>query len=158
MKRGYTVTSIVRRLCCLGALLLLACLPIASVGAGTTTRVVTKRYDAQVLVPNYVACPIPGGLWWIGFGPGMVSFPVERGERTVDIRIDDDVHDNPIGAFVTQSPERYPGTPERYATGTWICGSKKGIALTSRRPVKVYMPQTVTAPTIRGTVRATFRR
>lgn len=153
MKSRYSLRSTMRRMCCVGALFLIVSLPIAGLSAGTTTRVVTKRYGPNLLVPNWVVCPI-GGLWWIGIGPSVVSFPVERGERTVDIRIDDDVHDNAVGAFVTQSSQRYPGG----ATGTWICGSKKGIALTSRLPVKVYMPQTATAPTIQGTVRATFHR
>jgi hypothetical protein len=155
MKSRNALKSTMRRMCCLGALLLVASLPVGGLSAGTKTRVVTKRYSVSPLVPNYVVCPIPGGFWWVGFGPSGVSFPVERGERTVDIRIDDDLHDNAIGAFVTQSPKHYPG-PE--ATGTWICGSKKGIVLTSRRPVKVYMPQTVTAPTVKGSVRATFHR
>lgn len=112
-------------------------------------RAVTERYQISSEAPEVVDCRVPTFVW-VGFGPSVVEFPVRAGERSVDIRIDDDLHDNPVKAFVTQAEGEY-GEP-----GTWICGSERGIPITTDAPVKVWLPQSLTAPVTGGSVFATF--
>lgn len=141
-----------RRLCLLIAVFLVSTLPVADASAAETGRVVTKRYGGASEVPKAIACGLPSGPWSVGFGSASVSFPTLPGERTVDIAIADDNHDNPVIAYVTHS-RIGPGS-----TGTWICGAREGIRVTPGRTLNVFLPQSFSAPVITGTVRATFRK
>jgi hypothetical protein len=149
-----------RRIITATILLALVVAPVQTATA-KSPRVVTERYGSlppsEDAIPSWLSC---------GFvSPGVgtrheVEFPVRRGERTVDIRIKDDLHPLAILAFVSQNdytgtnPPLQPGPGE----GTWMCGSRTGIKLTTRAPVRVLVFPSYTAPAIRGSVEATFHK